>query len=91
MQAGSPNGRFTDVRPVDHLVHAVEGQPDDDFRLEVKTSGEKSTPAPSRVNRDGGTNTGKEEFQPDLHHGQNEDPKQESSSEESYKDIGTRF
>ena len=40
MQTGSPNGRLTDVSPVYHLVHTVEGQSNDDFILEVQTSGE---------------------------------------------------
>lgn len=31
MQTGSPNGRLTDVGPVNHLVHTVEGQSNDDF------------------------------------------------------------
>lgn len=36
-QTGPPDGRLADVRPVNHLVHAVEGQPDDDFILQVQT------------------------------------------------------
>lgn len=38
MQTGSPNGRLTDVGPVNHLVHTVEGQSNDDFILEVQTA-----------------------------------------------------
>lgn len=45
MQTGSPNGRLTDVGPVHHLVHTVEGQSDDDFILEAQTSSEPGPPA----------------------------------------------
>ena len=44
VQTGSPNGRLTDVGPVNNLVHTVEGQSNDDFILEVQTSGESGPP-----------------------------------------------
>lgn len=44
VQAGSPNGGLADVGPVNHLVHTVEGQSNDDFILEAQTRGERGPP-----------------------------------------------
>lgn len=54
MKTGSPNGRLTDVGPVNHLIHTVEGQSNDDFILEMQTSGESGPPTSIWVTSDGG-------------------------------------